>query len=234
MAEVDKLPISEIFLSIDGEGIFAGSLAVFIRLCGCNLNCSYCDTRYACENYEDAQYMEVNEIVSKAMKIGSGCNHFTITGGEPLIWGRKILDIIGEISARKKEKNLIFNIETNGAILIKPFLADNILITMDCKSPSSGQFEKMIGHNFDYLRETDVLKFVIANEDFEWLGKFLKFVRPKCNIFLSPVFGKCEPKEIVKWMKSMLPIPDMNDIVLRCRVQVQLHKIIWPSESRGV
>ena len=226
------LPVCEIFNSIDGEGLFTGHLAVFIRLLGCNLDCSYCDSQYSCK-IDESKNLDEATICQKVKEISPNCNRITITGGEPLIHGKSLLELVYELNGGFSNKPHI-NIETNGSLRIDRFLMDNVTITMDCKSPSSGQFKKMLGHNYDVLRQQDVLKFVVGREDFEWLKQFLRYTRPKCNIFISPIFGKCEPVEIVELLKEIQNDPDLYQVVERCRVQVQLHKVIWNPDKRGV
>lgn len=228
------LPVCEIFNSIDGEGVFAGHLAVFVRLYGCNLRCSYCDTQYSC--LMDKSKLENTERIIKEIKrLCPNCNRVTITGGEPLLHGEALSEFISDLNRHFGISNgLHINIETNGSYKIDDYLLDNVTITMDCKSPSSGCFDRMLGHNLDVIRPDDVLKFVVREEDFSWLNKFLRFARPRCRIFISPVFGKCDPVKIVELMKNLQKDDDVCDIIKRSRFQLQLHKIIWEPDKRGV
>ena len=210
--------VVEIFKSIDGEGIRAGFPVTFIRLEGCNLRCSYCDTKYS---YEDAQYTEMtpDEIYDKVYKLG--CKRITITGGEPLIH-ENIFTLVEQLT----HGGFHVNIETNGSVNVAPFVrAKNILLTVDYKCPSSGMSDQMCLDNLAQLSKNDVLKFVVGSkEDLDACRDIKKYT--SAQVFISPVFGQIEPKEIVEYMLEH----DMQD----CRIQLQLHKFIWPVDMRGV
>ncbi|WP_297282046.1 radical SAM protein [uncultured Anaerococcus sp.] len=214
-----KLDINEIFYSIDGEGITAGQLAIFIRLNGCNLRCSYCDTAYALETKEN--YIDFNQI----FKLISGypCKNITITGGEPLYQDGTI-DFIKELTS----KGYRVNIETNGSISINRLTnIDNTIVTLDIKTYSSDMEKSNLYENLDYLRECDVSKFVVGDkDDLDFTYKVVNQYKPKGNIFLSPVYGSIEPADIVNYMKSK-----DNEKV---RLQLQMHKYIWDPDKRGV
>lgn len=210
--------VVEIFKSIEGEGIRAGYPVVFIRLAGCNLRCSYCDTKYS---YNEKEYpdMTVDNIVKTVFKFG--CHRVTLTGGEPLI--HEDVDLLIE---ELTEMGTEVNIETNGSVDISPYICDkNVIITMDYKCSSSGMEDMMLISNLDKLRKQDVLKFVVGDEND--LDTCLNLCDTSvAQVFISPVFGNIEPKEIVKYMLEH----KMND----CRVQLQLHKFIWDPNQRGV
>ena len=212
--------VNEIFSSIEGEGIRTGYPATFIRLYGCNLNCSYCDTRYSCEGHDGTE-MNVSEVIEKAKEVG--VKRITLTGGEPLIH-KNVEELVDELVNEGFE----VNIETNGSVDIYPYIKkENVIITMDYKLISSGMNDKMNERNFKYLRPQDVLKFVVGNkQDLDVMKEILEVHKPNCNIFVSPVFEQIEPVEIVDYIKEN----KLND----CRVQLQLHKIIWDPEERGV
>lgn len=213
--------VNEIFTSIEGEGIRMGYPVTFIRLYGCNLNCSYCDTRYSCEG-QDGTEMSVSEVIEKAKE--AGVNRITLTGGEPLIHKN-----VEELVDGLVNKGFEVNIETNGSVDIYPYIKkENVILTMDYKSISSGMADKMNHQNLKYLRNQDVLKFVVRNkEDLDDMKRIIEtYTTPSSNIFVSPVFGQIEPVEIVNYIKEN----KLNN----CRVQVQLHKIIWEPTKRGV
>jgi len=212
--------VNEIFSSIEGEGIRTGYPATFIRLYGCNLNCSYCDTRYSCEGHDGTE-MNVSEVIEKVKE--AGVKKITLTGGEPLIH-KNVEELVDELVNEGFE----VNIETNGSVDIYPYIKkENVIITMDYKLISSGMNDKMNERNFKYLRPQDVLKFVVGNkQDLDVMKEILEVHKPNCNIFVSPVFEQIEPVEIVDYIKEN----KLND----CRVQLQLHKIIWDPEERGV
>jgi 7-carboxy-7-deazaguanine synthase len=205
--------VNEIFFSIDGEGKRAGSLAAFIRLAGCNLRCSYCDTAYA---FTEGTPMRVEEI-AEAVK---GWKNVTVTGGEPLCQDVHVL------LQRLREHEV--NIETNGSVDVTPYHAYPwVFFTLDYKCPSSGMESSMLEKNFQTLRPQDVLKFVVGDmEDLRTAQRVCEKYEPNCLVYLSPVFGKIEAKEIVEYMKSAR--------YKNWRLQLQLHKYIWPPDARGV
>lgn len=216
--------VNEIFKSIDGEGLRTGELTTFIRLAGCNLRCSYCDTCYALKNFNGTE-MSVDEIVKKAKKMDY--RNITLTGGEPLIH-KDVDDLISKLC----ENGFYVNIETNGSVPIDKYITNkNIILTMDYKLPSSGVEKNMNLNNLEKLRENDVLKFVIGKDDFDKLKQVVEKYSIKSYIYLSPVFGEVEPFEIVDFMKIM---HTQGIDTSKMRVQVQLHKIIWNPNERGV
>lgn len=216
--------VNEIFKSIDGEGLRTGELTTFIRLAGCNLRCSYCDTCYALKNSNGTE-MSVDEIVKMAKKYDY--KNITLTGGEPLIH-RDVDSLISKLC----ENGFYVNIETNGSVPIDKYILNkNILITMDYKLPSSGVEKNMNLNNLEKLRKNDVLKFVIGKDDFDKIKQIIEKYSIKSYIYLSPVFGEVEPFEIVDFMKIM---HTQGIDTSKMRVQVQLHKIIWNPNERGV
>ena len=179
------MKVVEIFNSIEGEGIRAGFPATFIRLYGCNLRCSYCDTPYGYEG-NDYTEMTTEEIVEKVEEFH--CSKITLTGGEPLIHPG-----FSELLFELTNKGYEVNIETNGSVNVKPYTFSDIIITMDYKCPSSGQEDKMLLDNIDYLRPTDVIKFVVGTkEDLDVCYKLS--TETKAQVFISPVFGKRTPE----------------------------------------
>ena len=216
------MKVVEIFESIDGEGIFAGFPATFIRLYGCNLRCSYCDSEYSFSgnNYTE---MAIEDIVQKAQQYNH--KHITLTGGEPLIH-KDVEKLIRALAGR----NFKVNIETNGAVDISSYLKKrNVLFTLDYKCPSSGMEDKMLAGNFLNVRKCDVVKLVVENsDDLNTAEKIIKEynLNENCNVFLSPVFGKIEPVEIVDFI--------LKRHLEGVRVQLQLHKYIWDPNQRGV
>lgn len=217
--------VCEKFVSINGEGKKAGQLAVFLRFKGCNLSCSYCDTKWA--NSENAISYTMNEheiydyIKSKNVK------NVTITGGEPLM--RDDMDKL--LVLLKTDKNLCVEIETNGAVDLAPFCIEHIRpsFTMDYKLPSSNMERKMIPGNFALLGKNDCVKFVAGSKQdlvraYEVMKEYDLIGR--CGIYLSPVFGEIEPAQIVDFMTQH----SLNDV----NMQIQLHKVIWDPNERGV
>ena len=218
-----KYKVNEIFLSIDGEGYRTGLPVVFIRLYGCNLNCSYCDTRYSCENQEYKQ-MSLYEVLVEVLNYG--VPRVTLTGGEPLIHPG-VKDLINSLVANDIE----VNIETNGAVDLDEFIEfkynSKVVFTMDYKCKSSGMEDKMILSNLEFLQPKDVIKFVVSNyNEMEKMEYILESSKCKAQAYVSPVFGAIEPKELVEYVLDN----GLNDV----KVQVQLHKIIWEPTKRGV
>ena len=214
--------VNEIFSSIDGEGLRTGELATFIRLAGCNLRCRYCDTEYALENNSGIE-MSVKEILKEIKKYKN--RNITLTGGEPLTH-KGINELIEELI----KNNYLVNIETNGSINIDQYVG-KCLITMDYKCKSSLMEKTMMLSNLEKLKETDVLKFVINSDDFECVEKILSEFNIKSYVYISPIFNEIELSEIVEFMKKC---NEKGINMSKVRMQVQLHKIIWNPDMRGV
>lgn len=208
-----KLRVNEIFYSIDGEGKRAGELASFIRLTGCNLRCSYCDTQYS---FAEGEEMTPEEIVDAL----PACKNVTLTGGEPL------MQDVHELLTLLRGKSV--NIETNGSVDIRPYMGfPQAFFTLDYKCGSSGMKNKMMMDNFSLLRPQDVLKFVVGNmNDLDEAKNLCEDIKPICPVYISPVFGMINPSKIVQYMK--------DNFLFKWRVQLQIHKFIWRPEERGV
>lgn len=214
--------VNEIFGSIDGEGIRAGELASFVRLAGCNLRCSYCDTQYALDKNAGTE-MSVNEIIDELDKIG--IKNVTLTGGEPL--QHKDIDILIDELLKSNYK---VNIETNGSINIEKYVG-KCLITMDYKCPSSNMENTMNLANIEKLGEEDVLKFVVEESDLKTVEEVLRKFKIKSFVYISPIYQKIELPKIVEFMKKC----NSNGIdMTKVRMQIQLHKVIWDPDMRGV
>lgn len=212
--------VNEIFYSIDGEGITAGAPSVFIRLAGCNLKCSYCDTSYAL-SFSDGEEKTISEIIEEIKKYN--CKNITLTGGEPLI--HKDID---KLICKLVSSDYKVNIETNGSIDIKPYLLDNVVITMDWKTPTSKEEKRMRYDNLLTLRQGDVLKIVMSDEDKDYVRNFIRDIEAAATIFLSPVFNKIELSQLAEFTKELY---QYNHNI---RLQLQLHKYIWDPQERGV
>ena len=217
------MQVVEKFVSINGEGLRAGELAVFIRFKGCNLNCSYCDTSWANEidcGYEELSPEEILDYIKS-----TNIRNVTLTGGEPLLWHdiKRLTELI------LSDGSLRVEIETNGSVDISGLMKDDLTFTMDYKLPSSGCEDKMNRDNFDCLRKTDTVKFVSGSKDD--LNRALQVIREydlinRCHVYFSPVFGRIEPREIVEFMIDN----NLND----ARIQIQMHKVIWNPNQKGV
>lgn len=219
--------IIEKFLSIDGEGPTSGELATFIRFQGCNLRCSWCDTTYSWDKENTSEVLTAEEIY-KYIKENKVTN-VTLTGGEPLIQ-KNIHELLELLNS---DENLKVHIETNGSVSIgsfkNKFINNNISYIVDFKLPSSNMMDRMDFNNLSIVESNDVYKFVIGSkEDLEMVYEIIcKYnLTSKCFVYLSPVSGNIEMQEIVEFMKDK----NLN----RVRLQVQLHKIIWDKNARGV
>lgn len=226
------MKVVEIFDSIDGEGLRTGQTATFIRLAGCNLRCSYCDTLYALfDESEPCEYTEmtVDEVLGK---VNMSFERVTLTGGEPLLHEESV-----ELVNRLTENGVEVNIETNGAVDIAGFSSkladtDGMFFTIDYKLPSSGMEDRMIWSNFLNLRPCDVVKFVVGSEeDVEVMKSVMErltsFYDIMPHMYAGVVFGKYEPQKLIEHI--------MNEPILKNVVfQLQIHKIIWNPEERGV
>lgn len=225
--------ISEIFDSIDGEGIRAGQFCTFIRMFGCNLRCSYCDSLYAIDSkYTDVppKEMGINQILSY---VNRDYKRVTITGGEPLLFPETI-----KLVNRLCEMDFEVNIETNGSCDIVAFREmiehkENLFFTIDFKLPSSNEMYKMRLSNFDNLEKRDVLKLVIGSyEDMEVAAGIATDVAEKYgenapHIFAGVVFGNFELADVID---NFMRYPLLKDV----RFQIQMHKVIWDPDMRGV
>ena len=215
------MKVVEKFTSINGEGTRAGELAVFIRFKGCNLRCSYCDTMWA--NTSECPYKEETPEEILNYVLGTGIHNVTLTGGEPLLQ-KDIRDLIHLLL----QAGLQVEIETNGAGTYQGTLTITGF-TMDYKLPSSGCEDHMITENMELLEKNDTVKFVSGSQ--EDLLKALELIRTydlinRCHVYLSPVFGSIEPVQIVEFMLKHR----LNGV----RLQIQMHKVIWDPDKRGV
>ncbi len=222
---MEKFQVVETFVSINGEGKRAGELAVFIRFLGCNLNCSYCDTKWA--NLPDAEFRWMNEEEIYQYVKETGVRNVTLTGGEPLL--RPGMEML--LTKLLGDSNLRVEIETNGSIDLTPFanLPLRPSFTMDYKLAGSGMEDAMNRNNFSLLTAEDTVKFVVGSKaDLERSAQIIaeENLLERTAIYFSPVFGKIEPEEIVNFLIAH----KLNDV----RVQLQLHKFIWDPDQKGV
>ena len=221
-----SLLVNEIFNSIDGEGIRTGLPVTFIRLAGCNLNCKYCDTTYA-QQINDGIEWTIQQVINKIEY-----KAITLTGGEPLTQRQGVIALLHALNNRGDYQ---VNIETNGSIDISPFVipvrAGGGFFTLDYKCLCSGETGKMLESNYALLDSNDVLKFVVGCEqDIELVDTFItNHSNLKCHLFISPCFGQIDNEYLVSQVMELQKRHN-KDI----RFQLQLHKIIWDPERRGV
>ncbi len=213
------LQVNEIFHSLQGESTRAGRRCVFIRLAGCNLDCSWCDTRYA--SLERPRVLDLDMIVEAVRPYRADLAE--ITGGEPL--GQAATPELAALLAREGYEVLV---ETNGSLDIS-VLEYPVARIMDLKTPSSGMADRNHWPNLVHLRRGDEVKFVIADRvDYEWARTVIQGADyPASTVvsLFSPVQGRLPPGELAGWM--------LED-KLRARFNLQLHKAIWPDIDRGV
>lgn len=214
----DTLAVTEIFKSVQGESTWAGKPCVFVRLTGCNLRCTWCDTAYA---FHGGTKMSVDEVVRRVEELD--CPLVEITGGEPLL--HKACPTLAQ---RLLDLGLTVLCETSGSLPIDR-LPEGVIRIMDLKCPGSGECERNDWSNIDRLGPRDEVKFVIADRaDYEWSRDMISRynLSSRCNeVLFSPVFGSIEPRALVEWV-----LEDKLDV----RFQLQLHKLVWPPDQKGV
>jgi 7-carboxy-7-deazaguanine synthase len=213
------LKVNEIFYSIQGESSYAGLPCVFVRLSGCNLKCSYCDTQYA---YDEGTEMDLEDILEKVNHYN--CRLIEITGGEPLLQKET-----PELIRRLLDMGCKVLLETNGSRDIS-IVDERCIRIMDVKCPSSGMHEKNDLKNLKKISDRDELKFVIGDRtDYEYAKEMLDLAgygsAPLPVVHFSPSFGRIILKDLASWI-----LEDALDV----RLHVQLHKFIWGPSDRGV
>lgn len=211
MKKKDHLIINEIFYSIQGESTAAGRRCIFIRLTGCPLRCKWCDSPKA---RDEGYSLSIKNIVRTVEKWH--CKLVEITGGEPLMQKHSLI-LMRELLKKKYEVML----ETSGTLSIRE-VPGGVKVIMDIKCPSSGESEKNLWDNLDFLKKDDEVKFVIADRtDYEWakdkLGRLCD-TGMACEVLFAPVWGVLDSKELASWI--------LEDNTC-ARLQVQLHKMIW-------
>lgn len=211
------LKVNEIFYSIQGESSLAGWPTVFIRLSGCHLRCQYCDTQYA---YYEGQFMPQKKIVERVSQYPA--RYVCVTGGEPLLQ-TAVYDLMQELCDRGYHVSL----ETSGAKSVER-VDPRVKIILDIKTPASGEVAKNCWENLDRLPVSSEIKFVVCNDkDVDWALQICREYRlpERYCVWFSPSHGQINPRELAeKVLSSSLPI----------RMQLQLHKVIWPDMERGV
>jgi len=210
-----KLRITEIFCSLQGESRSAGWPTVFVRLTGCPLRCTWCDTAYA---FSGGAWRDLDAILAEVA--ACGVRHVTVTGGEPLAQAdcRVLLE-------RLCAAGHAVSLETSGALDIAG-LDPRVTVVMDLKAPGSGEEQRNRYANLDLLRPTDQVKFVLADRaDYDWARAQLTQhdLAARCEVLMQPVFDALAPAELAQWiLDDRLPV----------RFQLQLHKLLW-GEARG-
>jgi 7-carboxy-7-deazaguanine synthase len=211
------LKINEIFFSIQGETSYVGYPTVFVRTTGCNLRCTYCDTKYS---YYEGSDQSVLDVLSEVKKHAT--KHVCITGGEPLL--QKEVHLLMRSLC---DGGYIVSLETSGSKSCKD-VDPRVKIILDIKTPDSGAPDSFLSDNLEFISSTTEVKFVICSErDFKWAENFCRQydLFKKCSVLYSPSFGQVKEA----WLAEN---------ILHCgsqaRMQLQLHKYIWSPEMRGV
>jgi 7-carboxy-7-deazaguanine synthase len=209
--------VTEIFHSIQGESTFAGRPCVFVRLTGCPLRCTWCDTEYAFYGGSD---WSIETIVDRVRSYG--CPLVEVTGGEPLAQS-ECLPLLDRLC----DEGLTVLLETSGA-LETAGVDPRVRIILDVKCPGSGMSDRMHWPNVERLRPHDEAKFVINDRaDYEWAKETVERfqIDRRCPVLFSPVFGTLDPRQLAEWvLADRLPV----------RYQIQMHKYIWSPDMRGV
>ncbi len=215
----DKLRITEIFYSLQGESRSMGFPTVFVRLTGCPLRCGYCDTAYA---FQGGEWLSMGEILEEVADLhGSNNNphYVTVTGGEPL--AQKNCQTLLE---KLCDSGCAVSVETSGALDVCRVDA-RVVKVMDLKSPGSGESAKNRWENLDCLTRQDQVKFVLCDRaDYDWAKQILADYKlsERCEVLFSPVYGQLQARDLAEWiLKDKLVV----------RFQIQLHKILWGEEQ---
>jgi 7-carboxy-7-deazaguanine synthase len=209
--------ITEIFHSIQGESSYAGQPCVFVRLTGCPLRCTWCDTDYA---FYGGHECSIDEVLAKVHTYG--CRLVEVTGGEPLVQPESL-----PLMTRLCDAGYTVLLETSGAVDIAP-VDPRVHVILDVKCPGSGMTDRMYWPNLSHLAAKDEAKFVLADRaDYDWAREILAQyeVAGRCTVLFSSVFGSLDVRELAEWiLADRLPV----------RFQLQMHKYIWMPDMRGV
>jgi len=212
-----SLRVTEIFHSIQGESRFMGTPCVFVRLTGCPLRCTWCDTDYAFQGGSD---FSIPDILTQVQQFD--CRMVEITGGEPLAQPG-----VNHLIRTLCDQDFQVLLETSGAIDVSS-VDLRAMIVLDVKCPGSEMTHRMHWENLQHLSQKDDAKFVIKDRcDYDWAVQVVHQYKlfDRCMVFFSPVFGELELQQLAEWiLRDRLPV----------RVQVQLHKFIWDPQARGV
>lgn len=213
----ERLRINEIFYSIQGESTFAGRPCVLVRLTGCQMRCTWCDTEYS---FHEGSWRTVDGVIEEVLSYG--CPLAEVTGGEPLLQPG-----VHTLMSGLCDRGLEVLLETGGGLDITG-VDPRVRRIVDLKCPASGEAANNQWPNIEALRRTDEVKFVLADRgDYEWARDAIRRHRidRRCTVHLSPVWDALEPAELASWvLEDRLP----------ARVSMQLHKALWGAETRGV
>ena len=209
--------VTEIFHSIQGESSYVGQPCVFVRLTGCPLRCTWCDTDYA---FYGGQERSIDEVLAQVQDYG--CPLVEVTGGEPLVQPECL-----PFMTRLCDASYTVLLETSGAVDIAP-VDPRVHVILDVKCPGSGMTDRMHWPNLSLLATKDEAKFVLADRaDYDWArGILARYdLAGRCRVLFSPVFDKLNARDLSEWiLADKLPV----------RFQIQLHKYLWAPDMRGV
>lgn len=209
-----RLRVTEIFFSLQGESVNVGIPTVFIRLTGCPLRCQYCDTAYA---FTGGQWLETTDVIKKAEQFETP--YITVTGGEPLAQKTACLALLTALC----DKDYSVSLETGGAIDVGD-VDQRVMKVIDIKTPGSGEQARNLWSNMQYLKAGDQLKFVVCDRnDYEWACEMMTQHRlaDKAEVLFSPSYTQLDAAQLADWiLQDRLPV----------RFQLQLHKILWGNQ----
>ena len=219
-----KYDLSELFISLMGETKYIGYPALFVRVAGCNMSCQWCDTKFS-QNLREAKTYSFAQIIED---IKNGPDVIVFTGGEPLF--QKNIAFLMEFAKENKKVVVVY---TNNSILIKPFRKVVDSFSLDFKLKASGMRDRMKIKNLDFLDKKDDLKFVVANrEDYEEAKKILEMkavksaVKRGTELYMTPASNHMDPRILARWI--------LEDKLWNVRQGIQMHKVIWGPDIRGV
>jgi 7-carboxy-7-deazaguanine synthase len=216
-AKATAVKLYEIYTSIQGETQYAGLPCTLVRFAVCDLRCQYCDTEYA---FTGGQEVTREAIVADV--VARGVPLVLLTGGEPMLQPE-----LPALAAELLERGFEVMLETGGHRDVSSMPA-GVVVILDVKTPGSGELAKMYWPNLERLRPKDAVKLVVCSEeDYRWARDLIveRRLAERCQVLLSPSFGQVEPRDLVAWMlRDRVP----------ARLNLQLHKYVWPAEMRGV
>ncbi len=213
----ERLRVTEVYTSVQGESTWVGQPCTFVRLTGCNLRCRWCDSEFT---FTGGEYRSIDQVVDQV--VAAGIPLVEVTGGEPLAQ-RQVIPLM----QRLLEAGHRVLLETSGSLSIAE-VPDPVHVILDLKPPDSGEVDANLWSNIPLLQGHHEVKFVIASRrDYEWAREVLQehSLAERCTVLLSPAWGSQDPAMLVQWMlEDRLP----------ARLGLQLHKVIWEPEARGV
>jgi 7-carboxy-7-deazaguanine synthase len=209
-----SLKITEIFFSLQGESNTVGYPTVFVRLTGCPMRCSYCDTAYA---FHGGKKHSLEEILAEVGQYNA--KHVTVTGGEPLAQPNSL-----KLMTALCDAGYMVSLETGGAIDISA-VDKRVYVVLDIKTPASNEEHNNTYSNLEHIKPSDCFKFVICNEaDYQWSKQFVaeRKLQDVCDVFFSPSADELSATDLADWIiRDQLPV----------RMQIQLHKILWANQA---